>query len=132
MLSDGFQTIWNYRNVFENNVSQACILTVFKKIGNCRNLLKTMYLKHAFWRYLKRLGTTEKKKENIVSNAIILTVFQTIWNCRDHFENNVFRTCILMVFESIWKDRDRMKTMSLKHAFWRYLKRLEIQKCFWK
>jgi len=50
-----------------------------------------------------------------------MTLFETIWNCREHFENNVFKACALKVFETIWDCREKMKTMSLKHVFCRYL-----------
>ena len=44
-----FETIWNCENLFENNISKECILTMFETIWNCREKkLKTIYLKHAF------------------------------------------------------------------------------------
>ena len=43
-----FKTIWNCREINENNVSKACILVVFKTIWNCRENMKTMSLNHAF------------------------------------------------------------------------------------
>ena len=36
-----FETIWHGRETNENNVSKACILTVFKTIWNCRKNMKT-------------------------------------------------------------------------------------------
>ena len=48
-----------------------------------------MYLKHAFFRYLERFGTAERKNENNVSKVCILVVSETIWNCREIDENNV-------------------------------------------
>jgi len=52
----------------------------------------------------------------------VCACFISIWNWRDHFENNVFKACALKVYETIWNCRENMKTMSLKHAFWWYLK----------
>jgi len=46
--------------LFENNISKACILTVFEHIGKCRILFETNVFK-----------------------ACILMVFDTIWNCRE-------------------------------------------------
>ena len=50
----------------ENNVSKACILTVFKTIWNCREHFINNFFK-----------------------ACALNVFETIWNCRELYENNV-------------------------------------------
>ena len=48
-----FETIWNCREHFENNVSKVCTVTVFETIWNCRKHLKTIHLKHAIWRYFE-------------------------------------------------------------------------------
>jgi len=83
-----------------SNVSKACIRTLFETIWNCREHF-----------------------ENNVFKACALNVFGTIWNCREIIENNVSKACILAVFETIWNCRVFMlKEMSLKHAFWWYLK----------
>ena len=63
--------------------------------------MKTMSLKHALWRYLKRFGTAEKSLK-----ACILTLFETIWKFKEFFKNNVFKACILMVFETNWNCRE--------------------------
>ena len=128
MTRDG---IWNCRFFLENNVSKACILTIFKTIWNCREKMKTMSLKNAFWHYLKRFRTAVIL-ENNVSKACILTIFKTIWNCREHFENNVSKECMPLF----------LKTMSLKHVFWLYLKRfgtsenilktMSVKHAFWQ
>ena len=77
-----FETIWNCRKHFENNVSKACILSpdgvwndlelpnlfenkdgklcivkVFEMIWNCRETMKTRTVNGAFWPYLKQFGT---------------------------------------------------------------------------
>ena len=82
--------------------------------------MKTMSLKRAFWRYLKRFGTAEKN-ENIVSKACVLTVFETIWNSREIDGNNVSKACILVVFETIWKKI--LRAMNLNGASLRYFVR---------
>ena len=88
-------------------------------------LLKTRFLKHAFWRYLKRFRTAEKIwKTLIVSKACILTVFETIRNYREMKTLIVSNACILMVLEIIWNWREIMKTRTrvLYHYLKRYLK----------
>ena len=79
-----------------DNVFKECILTL--RLGTAEIISKTMYLKQACWRYLKRLGIAEKKIENKDGNWCILTVFETIWNCRE-------------------------KVKTLTRTFWDYLKR---------
>ena len=97
-------------NIFENNVSKACILTVFEKIWNCR-----------------------ETNENNVSKTCILTVFKTIWNCREHFENNAFKARIMVVSETICNCREiDENNLHLKHAFLRYLKRVWTVGKIWK
>ena len=65
-----------------------------------------------------------------VSKACILTVFETIWNCREHFRNNASKEYILTLR---FGTADIIsKTMSLKHACWRYLKYWELQRKKWK
>ena len=71
-----FETMWNCREKKWNNVSKECILTLFEKIGNCRNLLTTMSLKHALWRYLKRFGTADKNENNVSKSMH----WDGIWN----------------------------------------------------
>ena len=44
------------------------------------------------------------------------------WNCRDNFENKVERA-IWHYLKLVLLQRQFLKTMSLKHAFWLYLKR---------
>jgi len=66
-----------------NNVSKACIRTLFETIWNCREHF-----------------------ENNVFKACALNVFGTIWNCREHFENNVFKACALNVSGTIWNCRE--------------------------
>ena len=111
--------IWN--DILELQIhfwkqGRACNLTLFETT-------RITSLKHAFWHYLKRFGTAENVFGNNVSKACILTVFKTIWNCRKHIENIGFKACALKVFETTWSCRGKnMKTMSLKHAFWWYLK----------
>ena len=67
MHSGVLEKIQNQRNLFENNVSKACILMVFKTIWNCREHF-----------------------ENNVSKACILVyilvVFETIWNCLNNMK----------------------------------------------
>jgi len=61
-LKHAHDGIWNnleLQRKDENNVSKESILTVFEKIGTCK-----------------------EKIENNVSKACILTVFEIIWNCR--------------------------------------------------
>ena len=84
--------------VFWKNVSKACILTVFENIGKCIFL-------------------------NNISTACILMLFETVWICREINENNPSKACILAVFETIWNCKTSF-LKSLRHAFWRYLKRL--------
>ena len=107
---------------------QRWILTVFEKIGNCRNLLKTMSLKHALWRYLK----LQRKNESNVSKACTVTVFETNWNCREKMKTmslkHAFRR--LPLVETVWTAEN--KTMSLKHAFWWYFKRFGTAENFLK
>ena len=71
--------------------------------------------------------------ENNVSKACILTAFKTIWKCREYFENNAF---LSMRSKGIWNDlklqRILSKTMSLKHAFWWYLKQFGTAENNWK
>ena len=50
-------TTWYCRNYFQNNVSQASMLTVFETIWNCREKAKT--LTRTFWDYLKRYLTLQ-------------------------------------------------------------------------
>ena len=55
-------TIWNLREIDENNVFKACILVVSETIWNYRETIETsMYLKHAFMWNLKRFGTVGKR-----------------------------------------------------------------------
>ena len=57
------------------------------------------------------------------SKAYIQPVFETIWNYKENLENIVSTN---MHSDGIWNDSElqrKMKTMSLKHAFWHYLKR---------
>ena len=92
------ETIWNCREKFENNVSKACILTpdcCWNGLKLQKKWMKTMSLMHAFWRYFKRFGTAGES-ENKDGKLYIVTVLETFWNCREKFENNV-----------------------LTHAFWR-------------
>ena len=59
MHSEG---IWNdleLQRKNENNVSKVCVLKVFETSWNCREKLRTMSLKNAFWHFLKRFGTVE-------------------------------------------------------------------------
>jgi len=52
MHSDGVQNDLQLQRKNENNISEACIIpTVFETTWNCREKMKTMSLKHAFWRY---------------------------------------------------------------------------------
>ena len=74
--------------------------------------MKTMSLKHAFWRYLKRFGTAEKN-ENNVSKACILSVVKTIRNCRENI-NNVSKACILSVVKTIGNCRENIKQCLLR------------------
>ena len=58
--------IWN--DIFEPQrqfwrQDRACTLTVFETIVTSKNILKSMSLKHALWRYLKRFGTVERKNK---------------------------------------------------------------------
>jgi len=50
MIFDVFETIPNHRNLFEKNVSKACILAYLRRFGTAANILKTMSLKHALKR----------------------------------------------------------------------------------
>ena len=77
-------TIWK---LCENNVSKACVLTVFKTIWNCREHF-----------------------ENNVFKACALKVFEAILNFRKIIENNVSKVCIIALFETIWNCRENMKT----------------------
>ena len=95
-----FEKSSNFRKHFENKFSKACILAVFQTTWNCR-----------------------EKNESSVSKACILTVFQTTWNCRAHSENNGSIACILTYLKLFGTAENILKTLSLKHAFWRYLKR---------
>ena len=110
MHSDVFETIQNHRDLFENNVSKTCNLTIFETIWNCREYLKTTSLKHAFWRHLKRFGNAE----NILKIMLFLS----------------------MRSKGIWNDlklqRILSKTMSLKQAFWWYLKQFGTAENNWK
>jgi len=54
MYSEVMETIWNYRETDESNVSKACIITGFE---------------------------TMRKNEKKDGKRCILTVFETIWNC---------------------------------------------------
>jgi len=102
------------------NVSKVCILKVFETIWNCREKMRTMSLKNAFWHFLKRFGTADffgktmalkhvfgwylKRLGNAdflnnVYKTCILMIFETIWNCREKYENNVYKACTLTVFE---------------------------------
>ena len=60
--------------------------------------------------------------ENNVSKACILTLLEMIGNWRENFEYKDGKWCILTPDDS-WNFRGEMKTMSLKHALWRYAKR---------
>jgi len=72
---------------------------------------------------LKRFGIAEKLFwENNVSKAYILTAFKTTWNCREHFKKHFFKACALRYLKRFGTAEKTMKTMSLKHAFWWYLK----------
>ena len=46
-----FETIWNCRELDENNLSKACILMVSETISNYREIDENnVHQKHAFWR----------------------------------------------------------------------------------
>ena len=100
-------------------------MTVFETIWNCREKMKTMSIRHAVWRYLKRFKTAMRKNstcfdlikrvetfhckcENRDGNCCILTLFETIfWNNREIFENKDDKWCILTLFETIfWNNRE--------------------------
>jgi len=48
MHSEVMETIWNYRETDESNVSKACIITGFETIWNYREKMKTRTVKGAF------------------------------------------------------------------------------------
>ena len=128
-------------------------MTVFETIANCREKMKTMYLKRAFWWYLKRFGTAIRKKqymfdlikgveawrrptfhwkcENKDGNCCILTLFETIfWNNKEKNENKDSKWSIQTVFKTILKCREHFKNKdckwcirTFKRAVWHYLKR---------
>ena len=112
----------------EGHVSKVCILTAFgnaeksmKTIWKCREKYENSVSKAYFLMLFETIWKGREKYENIVSKACILMVFETIWNCRETTENNVSNGCILtLIFETA---EIVLKTMSLNHAFWCYLKR---------
>ena len=67
-----------------------------------RIFVKTLSLKHAFWRYWKRVATAEK-----ILKTKSLYIKHAFWRL------------------TIWNYR-QMKTKSLKHALWRDVKRFGI------
>jgi len=76
-----FETIWNCRKLFENNMSlKHAFWPYLKRFGTAENILKTMSLKHAFWQYSKPFGTAEKN-ENKVSKACTMTEFENVLYC---------------------------------------------------
>jgi len=101
-----FETILYCRKLFENNVSEECILTMCERIWICRDFFF----------------------ENNVSKACSLTLSETIWNCRENLENKAGKWCILTsdnyIVEQIWNFREKMKIKSLKHALWWDVKRV--------
>ena len=137
MQCDG---IWNdleLQRKNENNVYKACSVTVFETIWNCREKMKTMSLRHAVWRYLKRFKTAMRKNstcfdlikrvetfhckcKNKDGNCCILTLFETIfWNNREIFENKDDKWCILTLFDTIfWFAEKFWKAMVHSDAFW--------------
>ena len=115
----------------ENNVSKACIMTVFETIWNCKEKMKTMSLTHALGRYFKRFGTAEKK-ENKDGKRCIVTIFQTIWNCRKKKKTRTVNGAFWRILKRFGTAEKNMKTMSLKHALWRYFNDFELQRNRWK
>ena len=90
-LFDNFETIFLQRT-FENKVSKACILTVFET--NC-NFIEHIenFLKHTFWRYLKRFGTAGTIMIHclynfLCSSMLSLQVASTCNTQRPHFHNS--------------------------------------------
>ena len=87
---------------------------------------KTIYLKHAFWRYWKRFGTEEKTlKTRTVNDAFWrLTIVGTILNFREIMKR-------MSLKHALWRNvkrlgtAEKMKTRTVNDAFWRYLKRFE-------
>jgi len=78
-------TIWNdlelQRIFLENNVSKACILTLFGTIWNCReSFWKTMSLKRAFLRHLKRFGTADTILKTISLKHALLRYLKRFGN----------------------------------------------------
>jgi len=48
MYSEVMETIWNYRETDESNVSKACIITGFETIWYCKEKMKRRTVKCAF------------------------------------------------------------------------------------
>ena len=111
------------------NVSYTCSLTVFETIWSCRENMKTMPPKHAFWQYLKRFRTADF----LLLKTMPLK--HELWRYLKRFgtEEIVLKTMFLKhAFWRYWNrfgtEEKRLKTMSLKHAFWWYFKRFGTAK----
>ena len=71
------ETIWNYRDNFENKDAKWCISTVFETIWNCREKKKKKKTVNCdFWRYLKRFWTAEI----ILKQGRFRVHYDTFWN----------------------------------------------------
>ena len=122
-----FEAIWNCRKLFENNISKEWILTMFERIWNCREKnLKTMYLKHAFWRYWKRFGTAKKTLITRTLNGSFwrLTIVETIWNFREKIKTLSLKHALGRDVKRVGT-AEKMKTRTVNGVFWRYLKLFE-------
>ena len=64
-----FGTICNFRGNFKNKISNACILTLFKTIGNCRQKMRIMTVHSAFLIHLKRFETEGEKMKTRMING---------------------------------------------------------------
>jgi len=62
-----FESVWNCREVDENNVSTACIVTIFR-IWNCRKKLKIRMVNCVLWRYLE----LQRKKSNFEMHFFLI------------------------------------------------------------
>ena len=100
-----FKTIWNCREHFENNVFKARIMVVSVTIWNCREIDENnLHLKHAFLRYLKRVWTVGKiwKHENKDAYACNVTRFDTIFWLADNILREVKRNGAFWRFYARW------------------------------
>jgi len=86
-----------------NKVSKACILVVSETIWNCREKMKIMSRKYAFWRYLNRFGTVGKRWKHEIKDAYTCNMIR--------FDYTIF-----------WHAEKFLKAMKLNGAFWRFLR----------